>query len=243
MAWLSFREPVSAWTHLAWMVLSLPGTWVLWRLSRGDALKRLGMLVFGLSLIFCYAGSWLYHAVPERLGNAFLLVDQLGIYFLIAGTVTPVALVLLRGRWRVGMLGAIWSLTLAGVGLRLSADLPPRVLTALYLALGWLAAVCYGELLRCLPTAKLRPVWIGGVLYSVGAVLNGLHWPEPFPPVFGAHEVFHLFVMSGSLFHYYFMLAAVLPYRPAVVAVPAAPCQPLVAWPAAQPVPETAGSL
>jgi hypothetical protein len=88
------------------------------------------------------------------------------------------------------------------------------------------------------------------VFYSVGAVLNSLQWPEPYPPVFGAHEVFHLFVMTGSLFHYYFMLSAVLPYRPRRLASPAAlpslaagaACQPVVSWPLPRAVPETAAN-
>ena len=70
MNWLTCREPVSAWTHFAWLMLALPATWVLWRLSRGSLLKRLGGAIFGLSLVLCYAGSWLYHAVPPALASA-----------------------------------------------------------------------------------------------------------------------------------------------------------------------------
>src|SRR5205823_4671285 len=84
----------------------------------------------------------------------------------------------------------------------------------------WVGCITYFEMARQLSHAALRSVWLGGLFYSIGAVLNVLHWPNLVPGVFGAHEVFHLFVMAGSLCHYYFMLAVVVPYRrPAVVHV------------------------
>ena len=213
MDWLTFREPVSAWTHFSWMVLAIPGTWVLWRHSAGDRLKRVGMLVFGFSLAFCYAGSWLFHSVSARLSRPFATVDHIGIYLLIAGTVTPIALVMLRGRWRACLLVGIWALALAGIALRLCADLPINVLTVIYLGMGWLACSAYFELVRLLLASKVRLILLGGFFYSVGALINGLHWPVLVPHVFGWHEIFHLFVMTGSLCHYCFMLRGVLPYQ------------------------------
>jgi hemolysin III len=213
MDWLHAREPVSAWSHFLWMVLSLPGTLVLWRLSRGDLLKRVGALVFGCALIGCYGASWLFHSVAPSLAHPFATADHIGIYLLIAGTVTPIGLVVLRGWWRVGMLVGIWGLALGGIVLRLTADVPISLLTVLYLAMGWVGCCAYFELLRHLSRAKVRLIVLGGVFYTVGAVINGLDWPVLVPRVFGSHELFHLFVMTGSLFHYYFMLAAILPYK------------------------------
>jgi hemolysin III len=213
MSWLHFREPVSAWTHLLWLALSLPGTWALWRLSRGDRLKQAGLAVFGFGLAACYAGSGLFHAVPEHLSDRFNTLDHIGIHLMIAGTVTPIALVVLRGRWRAGLLVGIWALALAGIALRLCAELPINVLTAIYLGMGWLACSAYFELVRLLPAAKVRWVLLGGFFYSVGALINGLHWPVLVPHVFGWHEIFHLFVMTGSLCHYCFMLRGVVPYQ------------------------------
>src|SRR3954447_1336088 len=120
MAWLYVREPVSAWTHGLSLLLSLPGSYVLWRLSRGDWVKRVGLLAFGLGLALCYGGSCLFHAVPVRLEETFNLVDHIGIYTLIAGTVTPIALVVLRGWWRLGLLALIWLLAVTGTVLRLT---------------------------------------------------------------------------------------------------------------------------
>jgi hemolysin III len=219
---------VSAWTHFIWLVLAIPGTWVLWRLSRGDWLKRAGMLIFGASLVACYTGSWLYHSVPQRLAELFATIDHIGIYLLIAGTTTPIGLVVLRGWWRIGLVGGIWALALTGILLRLLADLSLSVMTGYYLVMGWIGCAMYFELARVLSHASIRPIWVGGLFYSAGAVLNGLHWPTLIPNVFGSHELFHLFVMAGSLVHYKFILRTILPYRqpvPAQQAVTEAPVQ------------------
>jgi hemolysin III len=222
MAWLIGREPVSAWTHGLWLVLSLPGSWCLWRLSRGDRVKQAGLLVFGIGLALCYGGSCLYHAVPPRLSEACNVLDHIGIYTLIAGTATPIALVVLRGWWRAGLLTTIWLLALVGIVVRLSTELPLPVRTGFYLLMGWVGCITYAELVRHLSHAKVRPIWLGGLFYSAGAVINLLHWPVLVPGAFGAHDLFHLFVMAGSLCHYYFMLAVVVPYqRPQAVPAPA----------------------
>jgi hemolysin III len=195
------------------MFLSLPGTLVLWRLSRGDRLKRIGVSIFGLTLALCYAGSWLYHSVPASLTPPFATADHIGIYLLIAGTVTPIALVVLRGWWRIGLLGGIWGLALVGIIVRLTIDVPVEWLTGLYLGMGWVGCLTFYELVRRLSLFNVRLIVLGGVFYSLGALINGIGWPRIDPPWVGPHELFHLFVMAGSLFHYYFMLAAVLPYR------------------------------
>src|SRR5438067_235334 len=108
MTWLVFREPVSAWTHFVWLVLSLPATVILWRLARDSWLKRIGVAVFGLTCAACFGGSWLYHAVPLSVVEPFHAFDHVAIYLFIAGTVTPIGLVVLQGRWRVWLLAAIW---------------------------------------------------------------------------------------------------------------------------------------
>src|SRR5260370_20396385 len=103
-----FREPVSSWTHCAGLMLALPGTLILWRRSDGDLGKRLSVLVYGLSLIFCYAASTLYHGVrlPADRVEVFAQLDSVGIFSLIAGSYTPLAWNLMRGRGRGWALAA-----------------------------------------------------------------------------------------------------------------------------------------
>jgi hemolysin III len=239
MAWLHVREPVSAWTHFAWLIVALPALCVLWRLSGGSLYKRVGGAIFSLTLALCFTGSWLYHSVPADLARPFATLDHIGIYLFIAGTTTPIALVLLSGWWRRGLLALIWGLALAGVTVRLSVRPTVLQLTGFYLVMGWVGLATYFELARRLSHAALRPLWLGALCYSVGAVLNGLDWPVIVPGVFEAHEVFHLFVMAGSACHYVFMLCAVIPYQELVVA--ASPALPLAATMAVGPsaLPET----
>jgi len=214
MPWLDFREPFNAWTHGAWLLLSLPATLLLWRLSRGSRVKQLSLLVFGLSLSACYAGSTLYHGVcvpPEQL-ERFATLDYIGIYLLIAGTTTPLALVVLRGRWKWGTLGITWLVALAGIGLRLAAVEISRLhSTGIYLAMGWAVALSYFELARIVTYQAVWPALLGGLLYSAGALLNHHHWPTLWPGVFSAHELSHLFVMAGTASHYWLMVRIVVP--------------------------------
>jgi hemolysin III len=214
MDFLTFREPVSAWTHLVWMILAIPGTVLLWKRSRGRN-RRLSMLIFGLSLILCFAGSTLFHAVHDVDHIRFFhTLDQCGIFILIAGSYTPAAVTVLRGAWRWSVLCTVWVFALVGVCLRLSSDtIPNFVTTTLYLAMGWMSVLCLFELMQKLPRRSLVPLVSGGVLYSVGAIINLADFPVFAPGVFGAHELFHCFVMAGSLAHFSFMLHYVAPYR------------------------------
>jgi hemolysin III len=215
MVFLDLREPVSALSHGTWLLMSLPATWLLWRRSGGDRAKCLSLLVFGLSLAFCYAGSVLYHGV--RLSRSWLdhfnRLDHIGIFVLIAGSYTPIAWNLMKGGWKWGTLTVVWSLCAIGTVLLLTVGvLPSFWSTAFYLAMGWGALVCYVELTKVLPHRALLPLLLGGICYSVGALLNLLGWPVIWRGIVGPHEVFHVLVMAGSFSHFWFMLRVVVPY-------------------------------
>ncbi|CAN5907427.1 hemolysin III family protein [soil metagenome] len=217
MNFLDLREPVSAWTHAVGFALSFPATWLLWRRAQGSPGKQFCFLVFGLGLAACYAGSTLYHGVQgdqERIAW-FARLDFVGIYLLIASTYTPMAGVLLRGPWRWSTLAAVWGVAVLASSLIVAGvEFPGWLSTSLYLAMGWGFLACYVEMARIVSRRALRPVFLGGVSYSVGAVLNLLGWPAFWPGVFGAHELFHLFVMLGSAAHYWFMLQVIAPFEP-----------------------------
>ena len=223
MDFFNFREPVSAWTHCAGLFLALPGTFLLWRRARGDAGKRLSLLVYGLSLASCYAASTLFHGIRTTgVGiSALDRLDRAGIFMLIAGTYTPLAWNLMRPRWKWGTLSIAWLLAAAAwVRLAVGGPFPPILSTSLYLAMGWGSLFCYAEVARVVSHRELRPLIVGGLCYSVGAVMNLMHWPSLWPGSFGTHDLFHLFVMAGSLAHYLLMLRVVAPHvrRPAASA-------------------------
>ena len=210
----TFREPASAWTHLAGLMLALLGTAILLRRG-GDPGKRISLLVYGLCLVSCYAASTLYHGVrlpADRLA-VFVRLDSVGIFALIAGSYTPLAWNLMRGRWRMGTLAAVWGAAAASIALIASGRrFSPVTGTCVYLAMGWGVVVCYARIARVVSHRALLPVVLGGVLYSVGAVLNLLGRPALWTGVFGTHDLFHLFVIAGSALHYWFILKVVVPF-------------------------------
>jgi hemolysin III len=210
------REPAAALTHFAGLLLAIPGIWLLWARSRDDPGKRASLLIYGASLLLCYGASTLYHGVrvpPDRLGP-FIRLDSEGIFALIAGSYTPMAWNLMRGRWRAGTLLVVWgtagsAIVVIASGRRFSSP----VGTCLYLAMGWGVVVCYAKVARLVSHRAMMPLLLGGVSYSVGAVLNLLQWPALWPEVFDTHALFHLFVIAGSLAHFWFILKVVVPFE------------------------------
>ncbi len=211
----SLREPFNTWSHGVGLVLAILGTVYLWRRSRGHAIStRLSLLIFGLSMTFCYAASTLFHGMPLATGLVpwFDRLDRIGIFLLIAGTYTPLAYSQLRPRWRSAVLGIVWTIAgIACVKLALGGPFSSLLNTGLYLGMGWGIISCYAELSRVMPRPALRLLVQGGILYTVGAVLNVLHWPILWPGVIDDHGLFHLFVIAGTASHYRLMLLAVVP--------------------------------
>jgi hemolysin III len=249
MLFFDLREPINAWSHGAGMLLALPVTWLLLKrcarpidslgpepLSasrRYQSVKALCLLVFGLTLIACYGISALFHAAKVS-GEPLLRLqrlDHVGIYLLIAGTYTPVAWGLMRGSWWWGTLTTVWTVALAcAARVWCGGMLPIWVSTLTYLVMGWGALFCYFELARIFSHRTLLPLPLGGVFYSVGAILNLTKWPALYPGVFAAHEIFHLLVIAGSACHIFFMLQVVIPSpEPASLPRRAQSRQPLLA--------------
>jgi hemolysin III len=217
MEWFAFRQPVSAWTHASWWILSIPTTLLLCRLARGNLLKQFGFLIFGLCLALCYGSSTLWHALrlPDTDMDLFATLDYAGIFALIAGTTTPILLVVLRGPWRVGSVAATWLIAACGITVSFfHAIMSNQVFTILYLGMGWGMCFSYFQLTRVLRHRQMALVLVGGLFYSVGAVLNWAHWPVLLTGWVGPHEVFHLFVMAGTVTHFLFMVKVLLPFRP-----------------------------
>ncbi|MDR3619157.1 MAG: hemolysin III family protein [Paludisphaera borealis] len=235
MSLFDLREPISAWSHGAGMIVALPVIWLLLRRGR-DALrsaataddacdrdrdfhrgKLVSLAVFGACLVFCYGASMLYHAAKlqgEPLGRLQRL-DHVGIFLMIAGTFTPAAWALMRPLWMRGGLALVWGLALTcAARVWIGGPFPPWLATSVYLGLGWGMIVGYYDIQRSRGHRMLLTLPLGGALYSVGAVVNLAHHPNLFPGVFGSHELFHLFVLAGTAAHLHFMFHVVLPAGP-----------------------------
>jgi hemolysin III len=170
--------------------------------SRHDPPRLVSMLIFGLSMVELYALSAVYHIIswPAPVKRVFRSIDHANIFVLIAGTYTPLSFNLLHGWVRVALLATIWSLALIGIGLAVFAGRIPRwVNAALYVGMGWVAVLAFPAFASAVPWTALATLVLGGVLYTIGAVIYSLKRPNPYPRVFGFHEIFHLFVIAGSV--------------------------------------------
>jgi hemolysin III len=213
---LRLRDPVSGLTHLVFAVVAVIGATVLITLAAvGHKWWHFAaFIVYGVSLGLLYLASSLYHLLPVSESSRRVLrqLDHIAILLLIAGTYTPVCLVPLRGPLGWSLFGAVWGLALVGMFVTIFAIKGPRWLgVGLYLALGWLVIVAVWPLFQRLSPEGLAWLGLGGVFYSVGAVIYAEKKPNPIPGVFGFHEVFHIFVMLGSLSHFVAIVRAVLP--------------------------------
>jgi hemolysin III len=210
------REPVSGLTHLAGVLLALVGLGVL--LVRASGAGRVDQFVafgvFGCSLVALYGASTLYPLLPVSPAAVARLrkLDHVAIFVLIAGTYTPICVLALEGGWGAGLLGLVWTLALCGIVLKVFwMDAPRWLSVGLYLAMGWLAVIAASAIFRAVPPGGMAWILGGGLVYSVGAVIYGLKWPDPAPGVFGFHELWHLFVLAGSACHFLAMLLYIAP--------------------------------
>ncbi len=189
------------WFHAVASVGALLVTIALLVKTYGNTASFIGALVFGLSMMVLYTVSSIYHIGTwqgrrERVLRAF---DHANIFLLIAGTYTPICVNVLTGHLRITMLVLIWGLAALGIGsVVFTMRLPRAVMTGLYMGMGWVALIALPELLRQLPLPATLLLAAGGLLYTIGAVVYALRWPNPLPRIFGFHEIFHLFVIAGS---------------------------------------------
>lgn len=205
--WLEqgIREPFNGLSHGAGALLAVVGLVALLLSAAGRPWHVVSFAIYGASLVLLFLASCLYHSLrvpPERI-RKLLVFDQVAIYVLIAGTYTPICLVPLRGPWGWSLLGVIWGIALTGIALRIWwRRSPPWVPVALYLVMGWLAAIAAQPLAASLPASA--PAWLfgGGVAYTVGAVVFASQRPRMWPGRFSSHELWHLFVLGGSACHY-----------------------------------------
>ena len=173
----------------------------------GDRWHLVSTAVFGAMLVFLYAASTVYHAVPSpRAKHVAKIIDHAGIYLLIAGTYTPFTLVTLRGPWGWSLFAAVWLLALAGVAAEAAWVYRPKWLSAVvYLAMGWMVMLASRRLVEALPAAGLRLLVAGGLAYSLGTVFYVMK------RVRYMHAVWHAFVLGGSVCHFLCVALYVIP--------------------------------
>jgi hemolysin III len=177
--------------------------------------SRVAAFIFAFSVVACFGASALYHRVtwtpPVR--RWMRRVDHAGVYLLIAGTYTPVSLLVLHGDWGPVILVIVWAGALAAILLKFMwTDAPKWVAAAAGLTLGWVAVVALPQLVDRLQLSALTLLVAGGLLYSAGAIIYARRKPNPLPAVFGYHEVFHALTIAAASCQY--VAIAVFVIRP-----------------------------
>jgi hemolysin III len=200
-------ERFNSISHLIGAVAALVGLVIVVVVAarQGDPWKIVSFSVYGVTLFSLYTISTLYHSLRGRAKRIFRKLDHLSIYFLIAGTYTPFTLVTLRGAWGWTIFGIIWGLTALGLALEALPQKGNRILSVgVYVLMGWLVVVALEPLLRALPLAGFGWLLLGGICYTGG--LAFYLFDEKVPHF---HGIWHLFVLAGSVCHYFTILGYV----------------------------------
>ncbi len=194
------EEIANSVTHGFGILMSLVGTVVLTlrAVETGEIRRIVTYPLFGVTMILLYTASTLYHSRKSEVSKARLKVfDHISIFYLIAGTYTPITLVGMRGPWGWSIFGVAWALALAGTVFKLFyTGRFPIISTAIYVTMGWIVVVAVMPLLRSLSTDTLLWLLGGGLFYTGGVVFYA--WRRlPF-----GHAVWHLFVLAGTASHF-----------------------------------------
>lgn len=201
------REPFNAYSHLLGALISL--IWMGFLMvsaANAPISHKAAFLIYGITVFLMFFSSGVYHTLNVRLKieETFRKLDHIMIYLVIAGTYTPLCTILLDDGWRFGMLLGIWLFAAAGIIKKIFWINAPRwSSTAIYLLMGWVAVIIMPLFWNELPHSFTYWIALGGIFYSVGAVIYAVQKPDPFPNTFGFHEIWHLFVIAGAFSHFW----------------------------------------
>ena len=210
---ITIREPGSAITHfMAMMMAVFAATPLLIKaaLSSDGKITLLALAIFCISMILLYGASATYHSlnISGKALRIFRKIDHMMIFVLIAGSYTPVCLIILGGKLGYTLLSVVWGIALFGMILKACwVTCPKWFSSVIYIAMGWVCLGVFGTLWNVLPHAAFGWLLAGGIIYTIGGVIYALKLPifNGKHKFFGSHEIFHLFVMGGSICHFIFM--------------------------------------
>jgi hemolysin III len=196
------EEIANSVSHGVGLLVALIGIpYLLQRAARtGDRVFMAANGIFVATIVILYLNSTLYHALPRgKTKHVFRIIEHISIFFLIAGTYTPFTLGVLRGPWGWTLFGLIWALALAGVTLKLARGVRhPIMSTALYLLMGWVVLIAIQPLWFRMPHMGFVWILLGGLAYSGGVIFYAIDYRLRY-----SHFIWHLFVLAGTLLHYY----------------------------------------
>lgn len=206
---ITIREPGSAITHFIAMLLAGIGALPLLiktAMSNSSSSFK-AMTIFIISMILLYGASTLYHSVnlKGKYLEFFQKVDHMMIFVLIAGSYTPICMIVLGGRLGYDLLLLVWGIAFIGMFIKaLWIKCPKWFSSIIYIAMGWVCVFVFGKLIDTLPQSAFAWLLAGGIIYTIGGIIYALKLPifNAKHKNFGSHEIFHLFVMGGSICHF-----------------------------------------
>ena len=209
---ITIREPGSAITHFIAMMMAVFASVPLLVKAGLDSGTRnfFAMAVFMGSMILLYAASATYHSVDlsGKELKIFKRIDHMMIFVLIAGSYTPVCLIILGGKLGYSLLALVWGIALIGMLIKAFwVTCPKWFSSVIHIAMGWVVVFAFGPLVHSLTTPAFLWLLAGGIIYTIGGIIYALKLPlfNSLHKTFGSHEIFHLFVMGGSVCHFIFM--------------------------------------
>lgn len=211
------KDPGSAITHFIGMMMAIfAAVPLLLKAAHEPSPTYLASLsVYIVSLILLYAASTTYHTfnISKKVNTILKKIDHMMIFVLIAGSYTPVCLLVLRGKTGIILLSIVWSIAIVGILIKAFWVYCPKwVSSVLYIGMGWTCVLAITKILDALSPAAFGWLLAGGIIYTIGGIIYALKLPifNSRHKNFGSHEIFHLFVMGGSTCHFVFMYAFVL---------------------------------
>jgi hemolysin III len=206
------KDPGSAITHLIGMLMAVFATMpLLIKAARHpDSIHLISLGIFILSMILLYTASTVYHTFGKtnKVHIRLKKFDHMSIYVLIAGTYTPICLIVLGGRLGLALLALVWSLAIIGIIVTgFWVHCPKWFSAAVYIAMGWTCVLAFTQIINSLSKAAFVWLLAGGIIYTVGGVIYALKLPifNSRHKNFGTHEIFHLFCIGGSFCHFMLM--------------------------------------
>lgn len=206
------KDPGSAITHFIGMLMaqfaSIP--LIIRAAGETDRIHVVSLTIFILSMIFLYAASTIYHTfdISPQVNKILKKIDHMMIFILIAGTYTPVCLIVLHGAGGIFLLGLVWGIAIAGIVIKICWITCPKWFSSmLYIAMGWTCVLAFTRILDALSAQAFGWLLAGGIIYTIGGIIYALKLPifNSRHKNFGSHEIFHVFVMAGSLCHFILM--------------------------------------
>lgn len=214
---IHIKDPGSAITHFIGMIMTVLAAWplLLKAAQNPDRLYLIAMSIYAASLILLYAASTTYHTFDKspKINTLLKKIDHMMISVLIAGSYTPVCLLVLRGKIGIILLTIVWSIAITGILIKAFWVYCPKwVSSILYIGMGWTCILALPQILEALSPAAFGWLLAGGIMYTVGGVIYALKLSifNNRHKYFGSHEIFHLFVMAGSACHFIVMYRFIL---------------------------------